>query len=277
MAKFDGFLLLSDADNTLIMDNKISRKSLEKIKYFTENGGLFTVVTGRGLAAAVEPWEMSCSNTYLACFNGGMIYDVKNEKILFQNAVSDEDKKFFCKAAEIFSEVGVEIHVGKTVYIIRPTKEVIWHCEYESVPLNFASFEDIIDLTWNKCQLVLDIEKPELNEKIAEYLKKNPLKDGDFVKTSIGDGIHYFYEIHPSGSNKGEAVKNLKKFTGAEKIFTIGDYFNDVEMFELSDKSACVKDSPEGVKEAADYVVCSCLDGAVGEFIDIIEKTEAAQ
>ena len=44
MAKFDGFLLLSDVDNTLLSNDKIPPKNIEKIKYFTENGGKFTVV-----------------------------------------------------------------------------------------------------------------------------------------------------------------------------------------------------------------------------------------
>lgn len=275
MAKFDGFLLLSDVDNTLLSNDKIPPKNIEKIKYFTENGGLFTIVTGRGLAAAFSPWKRSLSNTHLVCFNGGMIYDVQNKKPLYRDALSKEDKEFFCRTVEKFDKVGVEVHVGEEIYILRDSKDVRWHCEYESVTATLVKAEEIIDKEWDKGQLALDIDNPELTEEIAEYIKAHPLKNSAFAKTSIGDGKHDYFELHSTNANKGEAVKLIKKFTGAKKVFTIGDYFNDIGMFENSDVSACVSDAPEEVKKIVDYVVCSCVDGAVGEFIDIIEKTEA--
>uniref|UniRef100_UPI001C556D97 HAD family hydrolase n=1 Tax=Klebsiella pneumoniae TaxID=573 RepID=UPI001C556D97 len=48
IGKYDNFLLISDLDGTLINSKQeISKENLEAVKYFIENGGIFSVATGR--------------------------------------------------------------------------------------------------------------------------------------------------------------------------------------------------------------------------------------
>ena len=47
MGKFDGILLCSDFDMTLAQNEIISPENAAAIRYFTENGGKFTIVSGR--------------------------------------------------------------------------------------------------------------------------------------------------------------------------------------------------------------------------------------
>ena len=48
MKKYDGWLIVSDMDATLLDENKqISAENKQAIDYFIENGGLFTVASGR--------------------------------------------------------------------------------------------------------------------------------------------------------------------------------------------------------------------------------------
>ena len=48
MGKFDGILICTDLDGTLINSSeKVSKENLDAIEYFKANGGLFTFVTGR--------------------------------------------------------------------------------------------------------------------------------------------------------------------------------------------------------------------------------------
>ena len=48
MGKFDGILLASDFDDTLYgWDLRVPERNLEAIRYFTGQGGYFTVSTGR--------------------------------------------------------------------------------------------------------------------------------------------------------------------------------------------------------------------------------------
>ena len=48
MGKFDGILLITDLDGTLIQnDRTISEENANAIRYFQSEGGIFTVATGR--------------------------------------------------------------------------------------------------------------------------------------------------------------------------------------------------------------------------------------
>ena len=55
MGKFDGLLLASDFDDTLFDGGvSIPGRNLEAIRYFTGEGGYFTVATGLGRASGGE-------------------------------------------------------------------------------------------------------------------------------------------------------------------------------------------------------------------------------
>ena len=48
MGKFDGILICTDLDGTLLRkDKSVSKENIEAIEYFKKEGGLFTFVTGR--------------------------------------------------------------------------------------------------------------------------------------------------------------------------------------------------------------------------------------
>ena len=48
MGKFDGILLCTDLDDTLLTtDKRISDENKQAIEYFMSEGGLFTFATGR--------------------------------------------------------------------------------------------------------------------------------------------------------------------------------------------------------------------------------------
>ena len=79
---FDGYTLVSDMDGTLINSNKeISKENLDAIKYFVNNGGKFTVATGR-MVASVECFLDRLNLDLPAILhNGGKIYDYNNKNI----------------------------------------------------------------------------------------------------------------------------------------------------------------------------------------------------
>ena len=53
MGKFSGYLMVSDLDKTFFAEGTdIPPRNIEAVKYFIENGGKFTLATGRGAVAA---------------------------------------------------------------------------------------------------------------------------------------------------------------------------------------------------------------------------------
>ncbi|MFR6589873.1 MAG: HAD family hydrolase [Gallintestinimicrobium sp.] len=49
-------------------------------------------------------------------------------------------------------------------------------------------------------------------------------------------------------------------------------FFNDIGALKAAGLSACVKNAPQEVKDCCDMVLSDCMDGAVAEFIERVQK-----
>ena len=79
MGKFDGLLMVSDLDATIVYHGekplKISEENKQAIRYFQQEGGRFTLGTGR-IPCSVAPFVEGFSlNAPVITFNGAAIYD----------------------------------------------------------------------------------------------------------------------------------------------------------------------------------------------------------
>lgn len=268
MGKFDGFLLLADIDNTLVFHGEIPPYNLERIRYFTENGGLFSIATGRTPSGVTYLMEQVPINAPVVSCNGGTITDFQTGRTLYRQNLRQEDKILLCDLFDRYPDVGAEVQDGNDVYIVNDSKVVRDHVSYEHIPLRLAAARDLLGIEWHKILFSSDDER-----KIAEitaYTKTLPFCHAYVINTT--NGINQFYiEVHPLESTKSIGATELKKIVGASKLFTIGDYYNDVDMLQVADVSAAVGGSPREVIEAATWEVCEAPKGAVGEFIDKIE------
>ena len=84
MGKFDSYLIVSDLDGTFFGTKcAILQNNIDAIQYFVENGGLFTVATGRDLYAMQRIFPNAAS--LLSCpailCNGAYFYDFENKTL----------------------------------------------------------------------------------------------------------------------------------------------------------------------------------------------------
>ena len=81
-------------------------------------------------------------------------------------------------------------------------------------------------------------------------------------------------EIMNEASGKGDALRRACRYLGgtAEEAAFIGDFFNDIGALKAAGLSACVKNAPQEVKDCCDMVLSDCMDGAVAEFIERVQK-----
>ena len=91
MGKFDGYLICSDFDGTIYIDQQISKKNIEAIEYFQSEGGYFTFASGRnyemfatGAANVITP------NAPILAYNGAFIVSLDGKKTFYQGEVSKE-------------------------------------------------------------------------------------------------------------------------------------------------------------------------------------------
>ncbi len=266
MGIFDGCLLVSDIDGTLLHDGIIPQKNVEAIEWFKSEGGIFTIATGRAIAAAKYSYEISRANAPIIALNGSVIYDFKNEKFLYKKSMDPRCIDIVFEILEKFPTVGAEFFSGLDIYLIRGNKGTEYHAEYEhfkhkKFPENYRS------LSWEK--VLLAFEDFETVALVNEYVKKFDVDYCDFVNTCVSEKARYF-EILPGGINKGTAVKEMKKIFNSKVSFGIGDFHNDKELILEADYGAATFAAPQTIKDIANYVTCRCEDGAVADFINQI-------
>lgn len=278
MAIFDGIFLISDIDGTLLDTvSEVPKQNIEKIKYFLQNGGLFSVATGRcadACRSVLEKFGLTVGAPVLL-LNGAVVYDLETGRIIYSQSLDNQIKQAVMRIQKIVDPlVGIEIHSRDTVIDIKVTREIELHNLGESLNPVYMSAEQACEYEWNK--VLFSFEEAEEAERVRQKLISLSVPPECIVNTnaSLFDGVHEYLEIVPHGSNKGTGVQMLADYLGTDEnnIYCIGDYYNDIPMLRVAGHSAAVSGAPNEVTAVAEFVSCTADGGAVGCFIDYIEE-----
>ena len=155
---FDGYVIVSDLDGTLLKNDKtISKENLEAIKYFTDNGGKFSVATGRVIEATEEYLSGIQVNLPIIVYNGGVIYDYNSQKILMEKFVDDEQKQITNKIKDEYDNIGIEIYADRKLYVLKDSGHS-YRPATKMLDIIYNISEDIFLMNWNKILIVGNIE-----------------------------------------------------------------------------------------------------------------------
>lgn len=245
--KYDGILIASDVDGTLARGTDISKENLEAIRYFTENGGLFTLSTGRAYRYVMEHFSRLIPfNAPLIVVNGTQIADPETGEILWQGEMPESFKEALRVAKEACPDLSVYVHT--------PTGETV------------TSFDpsDYAEGTFLKIVFVADSEDK------AKQLKKTlePL----FPEYEMGHSWNVSLELNSSAAGKGRAVQFVKQLTGAKTVIGVGDYGNDFSLLSDADIGIAVGNALPELKEVADFVTVPMEQHAIAHIIYHLEE-----
>lgn len=273
MGIFDGCLLACDVDGTLVENDYINPKNIEKIEYFMSQGGMFSIATGRSVTAIGLVLEKLKRISPSVVANGGMIYDYQNEKILHQDILPRECYNVVIDILNSGFDVGIEMHTGKRVFTLRRTNETDIHQKYEGIETTVISFEEASKYEWNK--VIYTFSSDEQYDKLKQFVSKYNDKVNFVATCATLAGVTYNYlEQIPNGVSKATAINKLCDMFNIKKgcSYAIGDFYNDIEMLKNADICAVPNNAPEDIKTLADYIVVDCKEGAVADFIDYLIK-----
>ena len=133
MGKFDGVLLASDFDNTILNTElprrtgcpipPISQRNVEALRYFMDNGGRFAVATGRALPAFRMFAEQVPMNAPAVVCNGGALYDFKTERYLETMELPETIRPQGQDVLDRFPTAAVEAyHMDNVIHAVRPNE-----------------------------------------------------------------------------------------------------------------------------------------------------------
>ena len=113
MGKFDGILLASDFDDTLYTEDlRIPARNLEAIRYFTGEGGYFTVSTGRAHRTFAPHAPLIPMNAPAVLSNGAAIYDFRADRVLEQTHLPDTAPADLAAVMEVFPTLSLWYESG---------------------------------------------------------------------------------------------------------------------------------------------------------------------
>ena len=246
MSKFDNILLLTDLDGTLLYNAEMPEKNRAAIKYFTENGGIFSVATGR--APDFIKKKIPYINAPVCALNGAVIYDLKEDKIIKEYFLPKESLNAAGEVSGRYKPVRINVFSLTENAFINPK------------PSDFDGFDKKI----HKIVFIFDSEEVTMQAK--EYISENYADMGQIVR-SWNTGL----EIIPPGG-KGECLKFIKKYTGARVAVSAGDYENDISLLKEADIGCAPADANPDVTRIADFISEACIDGAVAGIINMLDE-----
>ena len=269
MALFDGLLICTDLDDTLLTDDKrVSEENIAALNYFMDNGGLFTFATGRVPAGARLMLDYIVPNAPMVCFNGGAIYDYGTEKFIWQSALDDNALKAVEYVEKAFPPVGIEVCTDEAVYFCRVNRIIEEHKEFEHFPDNYKGYKDVTE-TWRK--VIFMVEERDIGT-IRKIIDESPFaNDYTFMRSSP-----WYYELLPKGATKGAGMLRLADILGIkhENTIGVGDNENDLTLVSDAGFGVAVANAADIVKKAAKLITVDNNSHALKAVIDYISKNK---
>lgn len=266
MGKFDGLLLASDFDDTLYDHNlRVPPRNLAAIRYFIQEGGRFTVATGRAHRTFSPFVSLVPINAPVILSNGAAIYDFQADRPVEQTVLDDAAPQDLGAILQAFPSLSMEAYHGEDIYIWNPNEITLAHmkkvaCDYTLCPVSE------MPTPWVKA--LFHQERPVLLEAQRQLLTAH----GDRYEAIFSNPR--YLEITRKGSTKGGMVARLARLLGIEDghVYCVGDNQNDIPMLERSAIPFAPANCAQEVKDWGARVLCHCNDGVIGDIVEILDK-----
>lgn len=264
---YSDILLCVDFDRTLTaMDGSIPQRNLEAIHYFIENGGSFTVNTGRSYVSFLPFLDIVPINAPLLLMNGSGSWEQGN----FQDIVAIETDVWPIveRLEQAFPGVHLELQTLDRHYLIHPTADYARY--YQQRGLDHVVADPQIH--WGPFVKIGIYGDTEHREEGSDAVTKAALFDRieEFLNRELDESLvvlratPQIINVHARGASKLTAARNLQKKLGKKYLVCVGDEGNDVAMLQGADFAFCPSDGAV----AADFPnVCPCSQGAVADVI----------
>lgn len=249
-----GRILFTDLDGTLLSDDLgVSDKNQSAVRRALSERKWIAAATGRPLESGIRQMEslgLTVPGCYLIAFNGSVIYDCFEKKILYDKTISlPLVRKLFQKARQ--AKIYIQTYDKTRILTEKHTKELDYYARrtgmsYQILP----DLENVLQAEPYKALLIC-LE----DQKALEDFKR---ENDAWTKESLNGffSCKEYLEYCPAGVSKGDAVRRLCGILNIPPAYAVavGDERNDISMLKAAGIGAAVENAVQEAKEAADYV-----------------------
>ena len=267
MGKFEGILICSDLDGTLLNEDfKVSKENAEAIEYFKSEGGYFTFITGRMPYYARDIYEMAHPNAPIGCSNGAAVYDFERGEYLWSREMDKSALKFLEIVERELPELGFNINTYHEVLYCRESSAMKFIRDVTGMPNTVRDFREVQEPF---IKIVFGHKDRSLIDRLEEMLKQAPwVERFDALRAGF-----CLYEMQMKGIHKGIVLPILAAHLGIDekKIIAVGDQENDLGMIKAAHLGIAVENASEAVKKVADRVTVHHRDHAIAKIISELD------
>jgi hypothetical protein len=272
-------IIVSDVDGTLVKnDGAIGYETKKLVRELHKHDVLFSFATGRLHSAVTEIANELEINNPIISLDGSLIKNFPGGETIFESFM----KAKYVKRAIKFAEdhlLNIALCHSNAIYYtennsVIPSILNKYGAQYEEV----NSYDDYLNET-------LEIVYAGDNRESIEFIRDRfsfPYTFGcttSYFRSHSHQGIYYL-DIRRSGSSKGIGLKRLLKHLKikTENAVVMGDWYNDISMFETKAVKVAVANSIPELLRIADHVTeRSNNNDGVAEFLEMILRAKTSR
>lgn len=257
--KFD--LFVTDFDGTFgVAPDYVDEETVETVKEYVRRGGKFVICTGRMYTSIRAICLKYGLEGIVISYQGAMINDIKTGDSIFLGGI---DYPLAAEVAEKLLSEGIQtvVDIDDILYYEHSSEYTDYY--EKAVHITGKQVESLTDLVLRekkpvqKVGGICDVETAKrLTEKYNEIYKD---------KLIINNGSPKLIEVINPDCSKGFAVKFLSEYYGVpfDKIITVGDSTNDIELVKGEWYGVAVGDAREELKAVAKEITVPYKDKPV--------------
>lgn len=270
MGCFSNVLLTVDYDRTLTApDSTIPERNLRAIRYFMDEGGAFTVNTGRSVPMSRQLMAQIPVNAPFLLYNGSAAYE--HGRLTQLHPIGLDMEQTLRQMTQRFPDTVLELQGVDAHYCFQENSE--WdrfcdalgcdhaHADYSQDLGPFLKFTLYIGSLGNSVAQLFQGNRWDIArlDQIEAWIRENL---SDYV--TVFRAAARLIDVHAKGVSKLQAARELQARLDRRILVCVGDAENDLTMLQGADYAYCPSD---GIVANRFPNVCPCADGAVADVI----------
>ena len=268
-------LFAIDLDGTLLKDsakNEVSPKDKKAIKKLIEAGHIVSIVTGRPWRSTEKVYKELGLNSVVANYNGAQIHNPTDYNFTQQITHMNLNDVMYILGDEKIKDSMSNLAIEGPGWVMlqkrdKDLERVFGFRDANKLKLGI----DFHKLPLKPTGVIFDTKKGINILKLKDYLQRTYGDLAEFSSWSKGEGLTPVFDMTSVGVTKAKAVSLMARYYDIpmNRTISIGDGYNDVPMFEVTEISVSLANASEDIKKFTTYTTTKTnKDGGVAEFVD---------
>ncbi len=261
-------LIVMDLDGTILdHEKRIHPTVLTTVSRLRQLGIAHTIATGRGYASAAEYARALGVQIPLIALDGTLVRG--EDRIVFEMPLSSTAIRAIQNVVTtVQAPMFVVFYTADEALVPLSTRDDINLARWGARP-EPATWPELFQGKPLRCFVVAD---RAILEGIRERILAQTQDVVAWVYPSEVYG-YYYLDVRPAQANKALGVRVLREYLGIrkEEVMVIGDFYNDLEMFQEAGFRVAVANAVPELKALADYVTQrDHTEGGAAEALQLI-------